>query len=48
MRWAQEAYDRLMDAQRNRPDPVELKAWEEAQKREAVNATIKRRLPKVI
>lgn len=48
MRWAQEAYDRLMEARRNRPDPVEMKAWEDAQKRSAVNAMIKRRLPKVI
>lgn len=48
MRWAQEAYDRLMEAQRNRPDPVTQKEWEETQRRKDVNASIRRRLPKVI
>lgn len=48
MRWALEAYDRLVEAQRNRPPAHVVEAWEAEQKRDAVNASIKRRLPKVI
>lgn len=45
---AHECYQRLMDAQRNRPSDDEMKAWEAAQKREAVNDSIRRRLPKAV
>lgn len=48
MRWAQDAYDRLVWAQRNRPDADVMAAWDAQRKREALNASIKRRLPKVI
>lgn len=47
MRAAIEAYQRLMDAQRNRPSEEDMAAWERRNEREAVNAKIKRRLPKV-
>lgn len=45
---AHECYQRLMDAQHNRPSDDEMKAWEAGQRREAMNAKIKRRLPKVV
>lgn len=47
MRWAIEAYERLMWAQANRPDPAEITRLDEAAEREAVNAKIRRRLPPV-
>jgi len=47
MRWAQEAYDRLKCQEANRPSQHEAKALTDAQDRDAVNARIKRGLPKV-
>lgn len=47
MRWAQEAYDRLKWQEANRPDPAEVQKLTDAQERDAVNAKIKRGLPKV-
>ncbi len=47
MRWAQEAYDRLKWQEANRPDPETVTKLTEAQERDAVNAKIRRGLPRV-
>jgi|GEM_PF-2917466 len=50
MNAALEAYQRLMDAQRNRPQGLELEAFEQRkaeEDRRAKNARMRRRLPKV-
>ena len=51
MNAAIEAYQRLLDAQRNRPQGLELEAFEDRQadeNRRAKNARMRRRLPKVV
>jgi hypothetical protein len=48
MRWAIEAYERLKRAERDRPDQHVIEAMKREEERAAMNARIRRRLPKVI
>lgn len=48
MRWAIEAYERLIAAQQNQPAPEDEERARKEAERQAVNARIRRRLPKVI
>lgn len=42
-----EAYNRLVEAQRNRPSPERMEQWEAEKQRDEANRNIKRRLPKI-